>query len=124
MLTATTTTVQTVREVAPSGSEPIGSRMLNAAATPPTIPPSCRIFDNARTIQSTLTQPIRPNFGGTSLYPVSAGLPVAIVQRASSIWTATFTVVEMMTIHSSTKPTSAPSAVVAISSPEPTIDAL
>ena len=71
-----------------------------------------------------LTQPTRPILGGTLLKPERAGVPVAIVQRASSIWTATLTTQLKMTIQRMTKPTWAPSVVVAISSPEPTIDAL
>jgi hypothetical protein len=55
---------------------------------------------------------------------VSAGWPVAIVHRASSIWTATFTSVLTITSQSRTNPAWAPSAVVAISSPDPTIEAL
>jgi hypothetical protein len=53
-----------------------------------------------------------------------AGCPVAMVHRASSTWTATFTRVLKMTSHSRANPTSAPRAVVAISSPDPTMDAL
>ncbi len=49
---------------------------------------------------------------------------MAIVHRASSTCTATLTRVLTMTSQSSTNPTWAPSVVVAISSPEPTIDAL
>ena len=47
-----------------------------------------------------------------------------MVQRASSTCTATFTSVLKITIHKMTKPTCAPRAVVAMSSPEPTIEAL
>jgi hypothetical protein len=47
-----------------------------------------------------------------------------MVQRANSTWTATFTSVLKITIQSSAKPAWAPSVVVAISSPEPTMEAL
>jgi hypothetical protein len=55
---------------------------------------------------------------------VSAGSPVEMVQRASSICTATSTRVLKMTIHRMAKPAWAPSVVVAMSSPDPTIEAL
>ena len=48
------------------------------------------------------------------------GLPVEIDQRASSICTATFTKVDTKTSQRSIMPTSAPSVVAVISSPEPT----
>jgi len=47
-----------------------------------------------------------------------------MVHRASSTCTATFTNVLKMTIHRIAKPAWAPSVVVAISSPDPTIEAL
>jgi hypothetical protein len=46
-----------------------------------------------------LTHPIRPILGGTLLKPASASVPVAIVQRASSIWTATLTTQLKITIQ-------------------------
>jgi hypothetical protein len=65
MLPMARTVVQNSRDVKASGSPPIGSRMLNATAVPPMIPPSCSSLDRASTAHSRFTQPIPKIFGGT-----------------------------------------------------------
>ena len=59
--------VQAVIDMALKGSPPIGIRMLNDAAVPPTMPPICRILESAISTQRRLIQPTGPSFGGTLL---------------------------------------------------------
>jgi hypothetical protein len=67
MLLTTVIAVQIDRDSMPSGSPPIGNRMLSDAAVPPSTPPICRILESAIKTQSRLIQPTGPIFGGTLL---------------------------------------------------------
>jgi hypothetical protein len=67
MLPTATMIVQTVIEVALSGSPPSGNMMLSATATPPTMPPICSTLESAMITQRMLIHPIGPTLGGTLL---------------------------------------------------------
>ena len=59
---------------------------------------------------------------GSSLKTCKKVWPLAIVWRANSVCTTTLTKHESKTNHSRVKPATAPSLVVTISSPDPTIE--
>ena len=86
------------------------------------IPPSWISATTQKTSQNQQIQFTRARGPGTSLSPSSVVRPVVIVYRPNSICTNTLIRQPRMMSHMRVKPASAPTAVVAISSPDPTMD--
>ena len=93
-----------------------------ACPTPPMMPPSWISATTMNTSQNQHSQFTPARGPGTSLKPSSVVRPLVIVNRPNSICTKTLITHPMMISHSRTKPACAPTKVVAMSSPEPTMD--
>ena len=96
--------------------------MASVCPTPPTIPPCCemtKMVMNAQYHSSQLTLSLGP---GTLFNAFSGVWLQVIVYRPNSICVDTFTTQPRIISQSSQNPASAPALVVAISSPEPTIE--
>jgi hypothetical protein len=100
-----------------------GTSRCSTCATPPYIPPTCTIVSSTMTAQTHTSQFTRSRGPGTRFRPSSPVCPVAIVYRPSSPCTTGLIAQLTRMIQSAANPTCAPSVVVAISSPDPTIEA-
>ena len=104
--------------------EIFGNNIFRTIAVLPSIPPSCTILS---TINKNINQMLHfafPNLGpGSLLKACIAVSPDMMVCFPNSSWTATFTKQLTMMIQNAANPALAPSVVVAISSPDPTMEA-
>ncbi len=97
--------------------------MFMMSPTPPMIPPTWRGLINIMSNQSQVAQLPYPELRtGQLVERLESRLPEWIACFPNSSWTNTFTRQLTMITQSATKPASAPRAVVAINSPDPTIE--
>jgi len=105
-----------------------GARAGNNCSTPsttaPMIPPSCRVLVSIRTSQSQIDQLADPSLGPGNEFSASMVVsPEEMACLPNSSWTTTLMTQLKMMNHRRVNPALAPMRVVAINSPEPTIDA-
>ena len=88
----------------------------------PKIPPTCMVLQSRSSRLPHTSHETRRRGPGTLLKATKVVWPVAMAWRPSSLCTGTLTAQLRRMSQSTTKPTSAPSRVVAMSSPEPTME--
>src|SRR4051812_13954430 len=104
-------------------TETAGVSRCSTWATPPYIPPTCRSVRLTVRAHAHTSQPTPRRGPGTRSNPSRPVNPVAMVKRPNSACTTGLIAQLRRMIHNTANPTCAPSVVVAINSPEPTIDA-
>ena len=101
-----------------------GNNMFSTMAVPPSIPPNCTTLRVIRRNTDHTAQEPFFNLGPGSLLNEFIGLsPVMIACLPNSICRATLTRQLIIMIQNAVNPAFAPSVVVAINSPEPTMEA-
>ena len=101
-----------------------GKNCTNAKTTPPTMPPTCIILAIINSNHTQIDQFACPRRGpGSVLSDAMVDSPVPIACLPNSSCTTTLTKQLKMMNHIRMKPARAPTIVVAINSPEPTMEA-